>query len=405
MADLLSYVASGIVFLAALIKLCAIRPASPTPAQRHLLIALVAFAPAHALAVPTTQLLTAPVDPFPYATNLASNALAMLAGHSLVAMLCHALGGHPAPSSPTRRRALTALLVIALVTMLGLLLASDVEFQGEFAATAAHHTSLVAYQVVFLAFMGFCAARFMLLLRQYLSRPDVEPVMRWGLRGVVLGAGVGLLWIAWAILTMATTYIDRPLVEHPAVVAEVVGAVCVTFMGLGSTLSAWGGWLQRTIHGWRVLGALRGITPLWRLVATVLPEIALHQATLTHPELLLYRRVIEIRDAQRRLLSYVPPGIDASVRLACAREHRLDTIAIRIEAAALVAAIDGYRAGRRQPAQPARVRDPDITQPTRLAEARWLIRVHAAMRYDRTVAWVVDQARCRQDPAHRAQQV
>jgi hypothetical protein len=404
MADLLSYVASGIVFLAALIKLCAIRPASPTPAQRHLLIALVAFAPAHALAVPTTQLITAQVDPFPYATNLVSHALAMLAGHSLVAMLCHALDNPTAPSR-TRRRALTALLVIALVTMLGLLVASDVEFQGDFTATAAHHAALVAYQVVFLAFMGFCASRFILLLRRYLSRPDVQPVMRWGLRGVVLGAGVGLVWIAWAVLTMATTYADRPLVEHPAVVAELVGAVCVTFMGLGSTLSAWGGWMQRTIHGWRVLGALRAITPLWRLLATVLPEIGLRQATLTHPELLLYRRVIEIRDAQRRLLSYVPAGIDASVRLACAREHRLDTIAIRIEAAALVAAIDAYRAGRRQPAQPARLRDPATTQPTPLAEARWLIRVHAAMRHDQTVARVVDQARRRQDPAHPAQQV
>jgi hypothetical protein len=388
-ADLLSYVASGIVIIAAIIKLCTIRPSRPTPAQRHLLIALFAFAMAHALAVPTTQLITAHVDPFPYATNLVSHALAMLAGYSLVAMLAYALDSRTAPSQ-SRGRATIAIPAIALSTMLTLLLASDVGFGDEFTAVSAKHGSLIAYQLVFLGYMSFCASRIVLLLRSYLSRRDIQVTMRWGLRAVVFGAGAGIVWIIWAILVMATTHADRPLVEHPTIVAEVVGAVCITLMALGSTMSAWGARIHRTIRNCRLKRALRDITPLWRLLTTVIPDVTLRQPNLTDPELLLYRRVIEIRDAQRRLLSYVPPGIPTQVvLLASARERRLDTIAVRTEAAALVIAIDAYRARRRQPTEQSWIRFPDSTQPSRLDEARWLIRVHAAMRDDRAVGRVV----------------
>jgi hypothetical protein len=390
-ADLLTYLAAGIALLAAIGRYRSIRPAAPTPAQRHLLIALAAIAPALVFVAPATQAATAPLDPFPYTTQLASSALAMLASYCVVAMLAHVV----AETGMTARRCAghLATLLAAIATMTGLLLAADVEFTGNFTSDAARHPLLAAHQVVYLGYLGSRITRFIRLMRRYVSRPDARPLMRRGMLVVLLAAVVGLLWLAWNLLTMAMIHIGRPLVPDPATVAHLLGATAATLMALGATLPAWGGWLHRTIDRCRVNRALRGITPLWRLLATELPDITLPQPTRTHPELLLYRRIIEIRDAQRRLLGYIPPGIDAHIRRDPARKHRLDTITIRTEAAALAAALDAHRVGCRQPGKHARMRYPETTQPTRLAEARWLIRVHTAMRYDPAVARAVDWGR------------
>lgn len=390
-ADLLTYGAAGVALLAAVGRWCSILPASPTSAQRHLLVALAAIALSLVFVAPATQAATVSIDPFSYATQLTSSVLAMLAAYCVVAMLANVI----AEAGMTSRRAYghLAMPLVTAGTMTVLLAVADVEFTGDFTAAAAQHPLLAAHHVVYLGYLGSRMTRFTMLMRRYVRRPDARPLMRRGMLVVLLAALVGLLWLAWTILTMVMVHAGRPVVRDPAAVAYLLGATAATLMALGATLPAWGGWLHRTMHRCRVNRALRGITPLWRLLATMLPEITLRQPTLTHPELLLYRRVIEIRDAQRRLLGYAPNGIDTQILLASAHQCRLDTIAIRTEAAALVAAIDGYRTGCRQPREPSTIRYPDATRPTRLAEARWLIRVHTAMRHDHAVAHVVAWAR------------
>lgn len=391
MADLTTYGAAGVALLAALVRWRSIRPARPTPAQRHLLVALVAIALSLVFVAPATQAATAPIDPFPYATQLACSILAMLAAYSVVAMLAHVI----ADAGMTSRRAYPdlAILLGAVVIMTVLLLAADVEYTGDFTAAAAHHPVLAAHHVVYLGYLGSRITQFSRLMRRYARRPDARPLMRRGMFVVRLAAVFGLLWLAWTALTMVMTTAVRPSVCDPATIAHLLGATAATLMALGATLPAWGGWLHRTIHRHRVNRALRDITPLWRLLATMLPEITLRQPALTHPELVLYRRIIEIRDAQRRLLSYVPHGIQPRILQASADHRRLDTIAIRTEAVALVTAIDAYRAGRHPLTQTSEIRYLNTTQPTRLAEGRWLIRVHAAMHHDRTVARVAAWAR------------
>lgn len=389
MTDLVTYGAAGVAVLAAVGRWRSIRPASPTPAQRHLLIALVAIAPSLVCVAPTTQAATAHIDPFPYTTQLVSSVLAMLAAYCVVAMLAHVVTEAGTASRGTTGHLAT--LLVTAATMTALLAAADVDYSGDFTVVAAHHPLLATHHVLYLGYLGSRMVRFAALLRRYARRPDARPLMRRGMLVILLAAVAGLLWLAWTILTMIMVNAGRPLVADPAVVARALGAAAAVLMALGATLPAWGGWLQRTTHRRRVNRALSGITPLWRLLATVLPEITLCQTTLTHPEQVLYRRVIEIRDAQRRLLGYIPRGIQTQVLLASGREHRLDKVAVRVEAAALLTALEAYRARHRQSAEHSWIRYPDTTRPTRLAEARWLIRIHTAMRHDpavaRTVAW------------------
>jgi hypothetical protein len=401
-ADLLTYMAAGVALFAAIGRFRSIRPAALTPAQRHLLVALIAIAPSLIFVAPMTQAATAPIDPFPYATQLASSALAMLASYCVVAMLAHVVAD-PRPAA-RRARGHLAWLAAAIAIMTALLVAADVEFAGDFTMAAAHDRLLAAHQVVYFCYLGSRTGRFIGLMRRYVARPDTRPLMRRGMFIVLLAAIAGQLWLLWSVLTMVMIHTGQPLVRDPTITGHVLGATAATLMALGSTLPAWGGWLHRTIHRARVHRALRDITPLWRLLATALPEITLPQPALNNPELLLYRRIIEIRDAQRRLLGYVPLGIDEQILLANAREHRLDMIAIRMEAAALAAAIEAYRAGRRQPHEPTWIHYPETTQPTRLAEAQWLIRVHAAMRHNATVARVVQWARPRLNGTRSVQQ-
>jgi hypothetical protein len=390
--DLLIYLAAATALVAAASRWRSIRPATPTRAQRHLLIALAAIAPALALVAPATQAAITPIEPFGYATAMLSCALAMLAAYCVVAMLAHLV------TSTGRRTAWRpvghiATLIGTVATMTGLLLVADVDAQDDLTTAAGQHPLLAAHQLVYFAYLGACTTRFILLLRRYLARPDARPLMRRGIGVVVTAAIVGQVWLAWKILTQVLAAANWRVVDNPAAIAHLLGVTATILIAAGSTLPVWGSWLQRTIHRWRVERALRDITPLWRLLATMLPDISLRQAVLVHPEVLLYRRVIEIRDAERRLLGYAHPHTDRDVLLACTREHRIDKIAIRTEAAALATAINAYRAGHRTPADPARVHYPYTRHLDPLAEARWLIQVYAAMRYDRIVARIVDRAR------------
>lgn len=392
MGDALGYVAAVIVMIAAIVKYRSIRPARPTPAQRHLLIMLVAVVPAHVLSMPRTQAATAAIDPVPFATAFVSHAMAMVAGTSLVMMLAHALDDPLSALIRARRREATAVLLVALVVMATLLVASGIKADGQFVVVAARHPALVAYYLVFVAYMAFCTARLIALLRRFLSRP-VEPLMRWGMRGVVVGAGVGQVYLAWTVLAMIDSNTSRLVTDYAWAVAQALGAICVLCLAVGSTLSVVAPRLLRAIRQRRARQALRQLTPLWERLVTTLPDVAFPQAEVAEPQDVLYRRVIEVLDAQVRLSEHISPALHAAVLAGIGGRGATDRRrAIRTEAALLAVAIDAYRAGC--PATDSTVvTDRGEDTPDVLLEASRLIAVDVAMRYDPVVARVTLAAR------------
>ncbi|WP_309111979.1 DUF6545 domain-containing protein [Saccharothrix sp.] len=138
-----------------------------------------------------------------------------------------------------------------------------------------------------------------------------------------------------------------------------------------------------------------GLIPLWQHMTAAVPHVQLDdtdQACVTPTptgEYRLYRRVIEIRDAQYTLRPHVPPEIRDWAR-ATARERGLDPTAadILVEAAELGAALDAHRAGRRRHPEVLEALTPQHLSgpPNLIAEARWLTQIGTALRSNPDVA-------------------
>ncbi|NUS45449.1 MAG: hypothetical protein HOQ24_17375 [Mycobacteriaceae bacterium] len=148
--------------------------------------------------------------------------------------------------------------------------------------------------------------------------------------------------------------------------------------------------MDNSIHR-RMRRDIRNLVPLWRRMVTELPQVRLDGvdenslAGVERARYRLYRRVIEIRDAQLVLRPYIPPEIPGWA-LAAARARGLDPVTsdVLLEAAELGAALDAYRAGRQHHAGVVDVVLPrcDAAAPDVLAEVRRLVQVDTALRGD-----------------------
>ncbi|WNV83167.1 DUF6545 domain-containing protein [Umezawaea sp. Da 62-37] len=163
---------------------------------------------------------------------------------------------------------------------------------------------------------------------------------------------------------------------------------------------------QKTLFDYRarrqVRQATRLLSPLWRRMIADVPQVrlddidegALHRAE--RAQYRLYRRVMEIRDAQVLLRPHIPPGIPERVSTA-ADKRELDPVDADIlrEAAELHAALAAYRAGKQHHLDVVDVVGPrySSTAPDLLTEARRLIRVSTALREGS-----VGTSRCRWRP-------
>ncbi|MFF9641507.1 MAB_1171c family putative transporter [Kitasatospora aureofaciens] len=167
-----------------------------------------------------------------------------------------------------------------------------------------------------------------------------------GLRLLTGGLVAGLLWNAWSmddVLRAAATGIqDGP----EDTLCAVLGGLCAALIaaGLGSTLwPAVAGAVRGWVHAHR---RYRALTPLWRDLHTVLPQIALDPARRLplpprDPQFALYRRIIEIHDARLILRQHCDPRTAQWLDQAIRRfPPPCDHAAATAEAAALAAALE-----------------------------------------------------------------
>ncbi|MFJ8475616.1 MAB_1171c family putative transporter [Kitasatospora sp. NPDC094011] len=172
-----------------------------------------------------------------------------------------------------------------------------------------------------------------------------------GLRLLTGGLVAGLLWNAWSVDDVLRAAVTGSQDGPEDLQCAVLGGLCATLIaaGLGSTL-----WPAATgaVRGWlRAHRRYRALTPLWRDLHTVLPEIALDPARHLplpprDPRFALYRRIIEIHDARLILRQHLDPRAaqwldGATRRFPPPSAHAAATA----EAAALAAALELAAAG------------------------------------------------------------
>ena len=167
-----------------------------------------------------------------------------------------------------------------------------------------------------------------------------------GLRLLAGGLVAGLLWNAWSmddvLRASATGIQDGP----EDTLCAVLGGLCAALIaaGLGSTLwPAAAGAVRGWVHAHR---RYRVLTPLWRDLHTVLPQIALDPARRLplpprDPRFALYRRIIEIHDARLILRQHCDPRTAQWLDQATRRfPPPCDHAAATAEAAALATALE-----------------------------------------------------------------
>ena len=175
-------------------------------------------------------------------------------------------------------------------------------------------------------------ARLCLRYARYARRAS----MRFGLRVVLAGVLVGVLYSAAKVINVASQQFDPTGVwartsEAAATLLLPVGAVAVGVGLLLPVAVSQGAWM------WRRVSALRRLTqlhPLWRAVCAPVPHVVLGDMTSRRSglrawrdaELLLTRCTIEIRDAALALRPYVSDAVLHAAAEAAADSSDVDAV-------------------------------------------------------------------------------
>ena len=225
---------------------------------------------------------------------------------------------------------------------------------------------MVGYLAVFFCYILVCLFAFMAGVGGYL-RHTGSGVLGVGLRFVVAGTILGILWAAWSGLRPAITLVTGRSLATTLPVGATLGSICMLLWLIGATLTAWG---ERD-HRATALDPrpARAAPHRSRSGARCGPRC--HRSRCTPAgggrcpgvEFALYRRVIEIRDAQLALRPYAHPD--------AARWAGPTADPATVEAALLAAALVGHAHGRRYGAEHP-FQDVDASLES---ESAWLARV------------------------------
>ncbi|WP_144081669.1 MAB_1171c family putative transporter [Micromonospora wenchangensis] len=278
--------------------------------------------------------------------QLTGNGTTLVAAYALQVMVLHILYGR-ADAVVRARRWLVALL-LALAAMTSLFLSTPTP-ADRFTSPDAPG-GIVAYYLVFTGYLGATVTSLFLLIHQYAAHTS-DRMMRINLVLQQWACVTGMIYFAGRIAALSLNRLgidveqdDRfGLIEF--VVAAVVPGVGVTLSMTGVVLKTVGRWRQyRNTH--------RRLRPLWEAAREVRPHAVL---PVPHgrggARLRLYRRVIEIQDAQLAAGQRVGAGLrrqiddavdDAALTGEAARAVR--------EAAVFAAGLAALRDDRTQPA-------------------------------------------------------
>lgn len=316
------------------------------PTVLYLCATVACIGSSAALVAPISLTWISTWEPLPNLGRLVANLFAMLGAvcvHGLLAHLTHDDAGR-------RRRIIrlqVAVFAVAAVAMTVLMALADVPFTDDFVATYAGLPAVAAYGAVFSAQIGWAELTLGWFLRPYIARTS-RRWLRAGLRTVQISTLFGVGWaVAKVVASVVAMSGGDPTVWDP--VSGGLAGVCVLLMAVGSTLPFWGRVIEVPVLWLRASVLLRRLYPLWHPLATAVPQIKLPPLFTSYDaRFALYRRVVEIRDAQLVLRPYVHPSLSIWTRQAAAEAGLTDRDVHQVvEAACLVAAVDAYVAEHR----------------------------------------------------------
>lgn len=216
------------------------------------------------------------------------------------------------PRAPQRIK-VTGLVVSGVLTLLFCLSDQGIEVDlDQLLASPRLSVPTVLYWLVLEVYLGAALAVATLLFWR-IARKSTAKLLRIGLRIIALGT---LLNTGYAAVKIAFILVHAAGEELPL---RSAAGVLDLVLALVATLNVVGGALPASALVWRIVRAHRAVaalSPLWRLMRSLFPDVVLpyrqdrRRALVDHGEirLLLYRRIIEIRDGILQLGAFVPAG-------------------------------------------------------------------------------------------------
>jgi hypothetical protein len=392
--EIAAVVAAVTAVTAAAARYWQVRRRRMTPGQRYLLIVLGGLSVSLLLDVPLTQTTIASATNVPYLARWLANTTAMAAAFSAKAMIVWTTADAHRINGALQVRCCAATGVVVAALMAPLLLGTDAALDPNLLTAMSHAQDVTIGQVLFWCYMTACITNFVILMRRYLLRPDVRPLMHQGMVTVTLAGAVGVLWLVWNALIVVMQHINGRLTADALGVSRTLGSAAVCLIAIGLTLPLWTSWLRRRLALWKTRRTLRDLEPLWTVMTDLVPAVAAFDVKVDNdPELVLYRRIIDIRDVLLRLMGHVELGVEERVVRAETEggERAEDRPVTRIPACEIALAMENFRRGRRPatslPDRPTRRVFRDVND-----EAEWLIALYATMTSDEVVRRVVDEA-------------
>ena len=388
-----SFLAAAGAAAAAITRYRHARPGGLTPEQRYLLIVLGGLSTALVIDVPVVQATIATSTDVPYLARWLADVSSMAGAFSATAMVT----GSSFNSSPTTRSvvpvravAWTGLLAVLLMALLSL--TTDADFNPDLIMSMTTQRAVGVCQLLYWSYMTICIVHFVASVRRQLDRTDVEPVMHRGMVTVVLGGVMGLLWLVWNGIIVVVAGMGGHVSSDSLDVSRTLAAAAITLVSVGLTLPLCVLSAQRSAQRRRARLLLRLLGPMWSTMTELIPSVAA-SAPLPRddPDAALYRHVIEIRDAQLRLLRHTEPNVEERVEHAerAAGQRAIERPPTRIPASYLATAIANFRAGR-CPEVPVRRVPPCPHALDIHDEAEWLVAVYGALTDDPIVRASID---------------
>ncbi|MEV4432896.1 MAB_1171c family putative transporter [Streptomyces sp. NPDC049555] len=247
-----------------------------------------------------------------------------------------------------RRKAVPRLLglALALVAMVTLFSAATVEREAPNDFALSHAQYYPAYIVVYL--LAYSANQIDVgLLGWRYARIAAAPWLRRGLYLIALTLPFALVYSACrAADVVAGQFGTSGRAWEP--VAQVAVTIATITKTAGWTIPDWGRHLSTLAERWRDRRALRQLSGLHREVTALVPEPVIPLDTRADVRTRLYRTVVEIRDAQWALRTWMDPAVGHAAREGAAAAGLAEQdAAAAVEAALLRDALRAKAAGLR----------------------------------------------------------
>lgn len=351
-----------IVWAAVVYRLPALRHHPRDPGLRAFCLTLLCLAAGMTLLLVPVYIAVDRLTGIANSARLLANILVVVASYQAQQFVFHL--AHPERVVARRRRGLGLLAgTVVVMTLLFALAPIDQTEPVAFMARYGEVPFYFEYRLVFLSWLGLAMYNVTRLSWHYADVAD-KPATRVGMRLVAAGAACGLLYVTHEGAYAATRHfaVGYP-VPNPELATDLLKAVAVVILMVGSTMPAWGPHAGiPELYAWAIqYRAYQRLRPLWLDLYRAHPEIALlpPSSGLTEALLIrdigfrLYRRVVEIRDGALALRPYLDPRVmECADQLA--RDAGIDGTERQalIEAAGLASAVRARVAGTVRDQQP-----------------------------------------------------